>query len=638
MSPKERRLKMFEYLKLLNDWVTVEELSENFNVSPRTIYNDLEVSASDMIGSKWVIEKKRGVGVRLNLLNKTNQVKNKIEIIDLYDRKTRILELFLVKDEKISLENIANKMYVSISSIKNDIKTIQKLLDKNTNLKLVSSQNGTKLVGNETDFRESLIWFNQYVIETQQTFGNNDINHNKLMFKRFYSETLVGVALDVLFEFVKNKNNLLSDHYLLNILNVYIVQLHRLLLNKKLENNEKIGLNVEMLKELHTLEEFTTGSRELLSRAAARLSFEFSENEVNYLAKYLILYRLEKIPVESENYQLIEDLICHLSQTLRIDLNEDMQLKKELMQHVPPMIYRLKLNIKSENPFTNQIISEFGETFHIIKLAIACFETRLNLEFNDEELGLLTIYFQSAIERKKQNQSILVICQYGLAMSKLLVNRLKNSIPLKLNVKSCSVGELDYLNLDSYDLIISTLDSLELENVLKVSTFLNENDTNKIICRLSKLSKEEYHIQTPNEKFLKYVNPKYIIVNETFENKYTLLNNVMKQLLNENYIQKEFINSLLNREKIGSTDLQNGVAIPHGSSEFVNKTLVVIIKSKNKIKWNDFFVDKIFIPLIDSKDIPFVNEIIKEIYNWIDNEDVLAHFANYLINIKERLN
>ncbi|WP_192982050.1 BglG family transcription antiterminator [Marinilactibacillus psychrotolerans] len=635
MSPRERRSKIYKYLKTIDDWITVDELSKDFNVSVRTVYNDLDVISENITDSGWFIDKKRGVGIRLNSFlidNDDSEYK-----IDLDDRKVKILEWLLVKNEIVTFEALSNLLFVSVSSIKKDIEIIKELLSKYTNVKLYSTNNGTKIVGYESEIRDALVWFNQYIIENQTLFKQSNLNHLKIFFKHFYNETLVDVAYDILFDFVQNNNNLLSDYYILNTLNVYIVQLHRLILQCHLENNKGQLLDFNFPEEIHTIDEFSTGSKELLSRASARLSFIFSENEVNYLTKYLILNRLENIPMEATNTELIEDLIRHLSDTLVVNLNQDMQLKKELMQHVPPMLYRLKLNIKSENPFVNQIKNEFGATFHTIKLAIDVFETRLDLDFNDEEIALLTIYFQSAIERKKQTPKILVVCQHGLAMSELLVNRLENIIPFKVNIKSSSIGELAYFNLDDYDLVISTVNSLKGENILKVSTFLNKKDINRIINRLSSDSKRTLKIQNVNETLLEYLNPEYILINSEFKDKDALIESITNQLLNDHYIQKDYIENLINREKLGNTDLPTGVAIPHGNSEFVNKSMIVIIKNKNKIKWNEFFIDKIFIPLISPKDILHVKKIIKEIYNLIEDKDILTDFSKYLVDIKERL-
>jgi len=222
-------------------------------------------------------------------------------------------------------------------------------------------------------------------------------------------------------------------------------------------------------------------------------------------------------------------------------------------------------------------------------------------------------------------------------MSELLVNRLENIIPFKVNIKTSSVGELAYFNLDDYDLVISTVNSLKREKILKVSTFLNEKDVNRIINRLSWDSKRTLKTQNASETLLEYLNPEYILINSEFKDKDALIKSITNQLLNDHYIQKDYIENLINREKLGNTDLPNGVAIPHGNSEFVNKSMVVIIKNKNRIKWNESFIDKIFIPLISPKDISHVKKIIKEIYNLIENKDILTDFSKCLVDIKERL-
>lgn len=635
MSPKERRSKIYEYLRTFSNWVTVKKLSQDFNVSIRTIYNDLDKIDDDLKDTRWSIEKKRGVGVRLNsaiVVSENNEYHAELD-----DRKVIILERLLIKNEIVTLVDLSDSFFVSTSSIKNDLDIIRELIETHTNVKLTSDNNGTQVVGNEGDIRGALIWFNQYILENQNSYKQSDLNFLKTFLKHHYNETLVDVAYDILFDFVQTKNNILSDYYILNTLNVYIVQLHRLILNCELEEDTNSILNIDFVEEIHTVDEFTSGADELLSRAAARLSMNYSQYEVEYLTKHLILNRLENLPVEATNKELIEELISHLSNTLRVDLNEDPQLEKQLTQHVPPMLYRLKLNVKLQNPFVTQIKSDFGETFHTIKLAIDSFEKKLNIQFDDEEIALLTIYFQSAIERKKQLQKVLVVCQHGLAMSELLINRIENIIPYKLNIQSSSIGELKYYNLNNYDLVLSTVDSLEGKNILNVSTFLNENDIVRINEHLSSKSKLSQRIQDVNEPLLAYLDTRYIYINTDYKDKESLLNEVLRKLLDEKYITQNYIMSLFDREKIGSTDLPVGSSIPHGSSDFVNKSVVVIIYNKKKIKWSKFYVDKVFIPLISKEDKTSIKPIIKAIYNIIDDEDILNNFSDYLYRIKERL-
>ena len=636
MSPKERRTKMFDYLKSADDWITVSHLAEHFNVSERTLHNDLSKLENVLKYSHWKIEKKRGVGIRVNVTSIEKSENSEVGLAT-DDRKINILSKLLLDFDKVTFEGLSQSSYVSVTSIRNDIEVIKQWLHKNTEVKILSDRFGTKIEGNEEAIREAIVWFNQHIIENRTKLEQSNLNQLKVILKEFYNHTIIDVAYDILFDFIKKNNHLLSDYYILNTLNIYLVQLHRLshghTLTKKGNFLESIAFSYEIV----TMDDYTASSKELLSRAASRLSFAYSENEINYLTKHLILNRLENIPLDAQNEQLIEELIRHLSATVSVNLNNDERLKRELEQHIPPMLYRLKLNINSDNPFANQVKNEFGETFYTIKLAVERFEKRLNITFNDEELALLTIYFQSAIERKNLNQQILVVCQHGLAMSGLLVNRLEKIIPSRVTINTASVGELDYFKLTDFDLVVSTVDSLAGENVINVSDFLNDRDVKRILDRLSIIENEKRKPSDISHHLEAVLKPEYIVIGANFENREELLSQTVDRLSKDGYATKEYLKSILLRETKGNTDFLNGVAIPHGASDYVKRSIVVIITNTKKIHWNKFYVDKVFIPLISQEDMQSVKAIIKDIYNIIDDRETIENLPAYLEKIKGRL-
>jgi PTS system nitrogen regulatory IIA component len=50
--------------------------------------------------------------------------------------------------------------------------------------------------------------------------------------------------------------------------------------------------------------------------------------------------------------------------------------------------------------------------------------------------------------------------------------------------------------------------------------------------------------------------------------------------------QDELLESLLNREKMGSTGIGNGIAIPHGRLPNANKAIAVLVKTNNAIDFD----------------------------------------------------
>lgn len=49
--------------------------------------------------------------------------------------------------------------------------------------------------------------------------------------------------------------------------------------------------------------------------------------------------------------------------------------------------------------------------------------------------------------------------------------------------------------------------------------------------------------------------------------------------------KQEFLNDVLDREKQGQTGIGNGIAIPHGKSDSVSKTMIAIGRANTDLRW-----------------------------------------------------
>lgn len=58
--------------------------------------------------------------------------------------------------------------------------------------------------------------------------------------------------------------------------------------------------------------------------------------------------------------------------------------------------------------------------------------------------------------------------------------------------------------------------------------------------------------------------------------------------------EEEYLESVLQREKVSYTNFNN-IAIPHGNSKYVKESRLIIGRFKNPIKWNDSYVNTVFL-------------------------------------------
>lgn len=563
------------------------------------------------------LDKKRGVGIVLRELKENKSPKDVEEDYDTQSTVTRrieIMRLLLFEESNVSFNYLSDLFFVSKTSIIKDLEFIMEIFKAGSNVELQSDVNGTRICGNEIDKQKAFLQFNRYILSNSDLYHEETIHQKMNLLIPFYGEKIISVCTNSLYSYVRENVNAISDYYIQNILNIYIILVYRI------TNNHHICLEKE-IKFSSKSTFFDKSAINLLMKAQFRLNLSYSENDVAYLSHHLIANRFEPFPEDSIDNNLVDDLLNQVSNALNIDFSNDVKLEDQLKKHIPPMIYRLQNNNKTENPFTEQIKVEFSLTFNVIWVILSEYENELNIRFNEDEIAFLTIYFQSAIERAKINRKFLIICQMGIATSELLMNRIKNIIPSLDSIEVASVPELDHMNLDQFDFIISTIKiDIPEKQVIFVSPFLTDIDIEKI--KKLGFNQEKQKIQLDyliDASHLKrYVNKEFIYIDTDFSTKEELLNSVGKELVSNNYVTENFVSSLISREELGGTDLPTGVAVPHGNPNDVKRTTIAILKNKKKFKWDTYYVDVIFVIGISSENRGDTRKILSDIYNIID--------------------
>lgn len=608
---------MLELLESQSDYLTVSAIANQLGVSKRTVHSDLKRIEEYVQSLGKYLDKKRGVGIVLRELKENKYPKDVEEDYDTQTTVTRrieIMRLLLFEESNVSFNYLSDLFFVSKTSIIKDLEFIMEIFKAGSKVELQSDVNGTRICGNEIDKQKAFLQFNRYILSNSDLYHEETIHQKMNLLIPFYGEKIISVCTNSLYSYVRENVNAISDYYIQNILNIYIILIYRI------TNNYHICLEKE-IKFSSKSTFFDKSAINLLMKAQFRLNISYSENDVAYLSHHLIANRFEPFPEDSIDNNLVDDLLNQVSKALNIDFSNDIKLEDQLKKHIPPMIYRLQNNNKTENPFTEQIKVEFSLTFNVIWVILSEYENELNIRFNEDEIAFLTIYFQSAIERAKINRKFLIICQMGIATSELLMNRIKNIIPSLDSIEVASVPELDHMNLDQFDFIISTIKiDIPEKQVIFVSPFLTDIDIEKIkklgFNQEKQKTQLDYLIDASHLK--RYVNKEFIYIDTDYSTKEELLNSVGKELVSNNYVTENFVSSLISREELGGTDLPTGVAVPHGNPSDVKRTTIAILKNKKKFKWDTYYVDVIFVIGISSENRGDTRKILSDIYNIID--------------------
>ena len=602
----KRQSRILSLLEESKRYLTAEEIAQSTGVSKRTVHSELKSMEEDLNSIEKILIRKRGIGIAIE--NKKNLESKAIELNSDKSRLQVIMENLLFGEKIISYNQLSELLFVSKSSISKDLEKVQKILGE---IILNSSAKGSYLSGNENQIREAYIRFNHWLF--CQCSSSNTYSEWLAKLEEYYSENIVTACKDVLFSYLKDHWDFVSEVYVQSLLSSLIVQTYRM---QFAEFTKCKPSNIENEDVVNRI----------VNEVSNRLKLDFNDIEREYFAGKLISFRFEPAVSKVIEQRLVQQLVLDICSVLKLTINNNCETKSMLEKHMFSMFYRLRNHQTIENPFVDQIKEEYGVIFQTIWIVLQKYESLLGVQFNDEEIAYLTIYFQTFIEENRTIKKVLVVCQLGVATSELIIKKLINYLPATAKVERVSKQRFERMkNLDEYSLILTTIPlGRAKHNTIKVSPYLSKNELQMIRERLDENESSFQDNQT--EIFINFdevFNQKIDCIKKNFTSKLEIVEVASKALFEEGFVSAKFKDGILSRENLGGTDLPIGIAIPHGKPQDVFKTTVLPVTLKRKIKWNEFYIDIVFFICISEDDRMKTKKIIQSIYSIMEDKELL---------------
>ncbi|ACL30358.1 PTS mannitol transporter subunit IICBA [Buchnera aphidicola] len=196
-----------------------------------------------------------------------------------------------------------------------------------------------------------------------------------------------------------------------------------------------------------------------------------------------------------------------------------------------------------------------------------------------------------------------------------LTNRAKDNAPF-----SQHISLKNFLNNHFYDNLVKKL----VENMV----FLYDNHTDSV---------NKYTQQKKDALF--QLNEENIILNQYASNKEEAINIVGKHLVKQGYVKFDYIDSMLEREKMASTWLGESIALPHGTIEAkdsVLKTGIIFCQFPKGVRFGEDVDDIAYLVIgIAAKNNEHIM-VVSNITNALDKKDTIQRLS-HTTSIKEAL-
>lgn len=574
-----------------------EQIGRLLSISPRTVRKEIKEINGLLNNSGISIENKRGEGYYLSILdyNFYREFKQKHEMTGLFfdvnlkeERFKQIILTLFQQTDYITIEELAEQLFVSRTTVTNDLNQVAdflKMFDLELNTKVGK---GINIIGKENDKRSAILSLFDETLDEDKLYNFFAWNNEE-----FYVN-LLEEKLPLLFS---RYHLYTTDDQLRNLIYHILIMIDRI----------RKHMVIEEIRAKPKAKEFQQLIEDLRKFFNHVFQIEVPSSEMDYL--YIqISSKIILEPEFNEQFKLkvnkyINLLLEKINENYCYDLSNDEQLKKDLAKHIQAMLYRVENQIRVRNPMKEHIKKYYPLAYEVTFFAVDSLKDEFS-EINQSEIAYLALHIGASLERNyhvkyERHSSCLIVCGSGFGTARMIETTIKQTMPDLFVTKTISAQKYSQLGYIEEDVVITTV---EIEKKNKPIYRIDTLPSKKTLIELNRKITSE--IKNDIDIFDKYFSPS-LFFREDFKNKEELIETVISSLKRENVIddQEEFKESVLKREKLGSTIVGDGIAIPHPLNLLAKRTKIAVAIPNKPMKWENLHsVQLVFILAISKND------------------------------------
>lgn len=607
--------------------VTINEIAKTLNCSEKTVRNDFK-QIDEWLQKEFQakIIRKPNIGVKIDIsadekkrflsLHSNGQTNQSGQLYD-QERKENILGM-LMENKTLSIQDLSESFYVSKHVIKQDLKEIETWLES-FNLSIESRQKvGITLHGNEKNKRAALLRLDHFGNKKEAStfhkkwFSSYDTVTAKRQFEKIEKE--LGK------EFAKETVNNLVFHLLITV--------------KRIKEKQIIDISVNEVESLKTKKEYEIVKRNL--KELERLFVvKFPEEEISYILLHILSSKEKRNVPLNENdlspqvYSFLTQMIQKTSEHTNIPHEKDEHLFEGLGVHMQLVFKRIEHGLYHKNPLLHDIKKTYPYTFDALFHVTKELKELVGFAFPEDEIAYLTMHFEASKERLKKidgkNKKVIVVCSMGIGMSQLLMTKLERKFH-SLDITRCvSLDELEeVIAEENPDFIISTLSIEETSlPVITVSPLLPKEEEEKVKSFISNLGKTQ---SSSFSTLKKLIDKDLILFKEEAETPDEIIQLLCGLLKEKGYVNEEYVNDSIEREKLAPTTIGSEIAIPHGHPKNVLKQGIAMAILKKPILWKHQMVSVVFMLSIKDTQSEDIKHLFEEIILLGEEESIVEEW------------
>lgn len=505
---RKRSTEILEKLILSNSKsMEVKKLITTYRISLKTLRTDVN-EINDFLLEAKMSPTKLNEKEKLILLEKDiMKIQDRLNHMDTYsykmsreERQIYIIAELLMRQDYITMQNLAKKLNVSRNTILNDFETVKDYcLAFNVNV-LMKSSKGIKIECDQKD-RNNLLM--QIFHDLEDDYMEKSFFHQLIQRKLGMKIPLEMIKED-LREYMEQQHMLVSDR-VFSYVSIYLF----VILNRKIN------------KKRRTVEKLTgdTASDNLLNWFADKYEVSINKNDVKDFGRYMKQHDFnisseQKEINDVELYGIIVYFLQMVGEDIECSLQSDTVLIESLLEHIRTLKnwedYDFEMPLSDELPIPKEILEKTIEKNSII------LERYLGYPLTKEMKESIMIHICAAFVRNLEYLNlleVLIVCPGSMATGKYLEAQVKNYFDFRVAAVIPSRDVEEFLKSNKIDFVISTV-NVRSESVpcVKVQAQLTMNDINAIQNIAFLLGRKE----NKSENESRYVEQNFLDVMKTF--------------------------------------------------------------------------------------------------------------------------
>ena len=386
----------------MKEYLPMEYFMKRYDVSRRTIQNDLSYLIQISSRNGYQLHMRRGNGYLLEVVNDRllDEFMKSLEhetMFDMKDRVKNMMAYLTLQESYVSMDRMAEQFQISRTSVKKDLQEVEKQLQAHHLQLEKKSHYGIRIRGDTQHIRKlmSELYFDG------NTFITQELEKEDASFSRIH---------EVLVHSIEQEHLNINYNELKNVIvwlkvTLYLAQIRkeeRYHPNERKDACERVGAEV-----IQTVEGLFT--------------YGISKKTYQQFLEVLRINIRQMVPASSFSVSLREDIDQFLHECDEVygtEFSEDEVFKTSLLTHVSLLIDRLHQKISYKNNLISEICIRYPMIFNIAIRFADMLKEKYDVEATHDEVGFVATHFAAHMEKERELRirrfnRIGVVCSTG---------------------------------------------------------------------------------------------------------------------------------------------------------------------------------------------------------------------------------